>query len=60
MRLRHPDVRGLLTSAYHLSAPQIERAGIVAVGFLPEPYQLRELARYLRAELSVPARAASS
>lgn len=58
MRFRHPDVRVLLTSAYHLSARQIERADVGAVGFMPKPYQLRELVTYLRAKLADAPRSA--
>lgn len=59
MRFRHPDVRVLLTSAYHLSARQIERADVGAVGFMPKPYQLRELVTYLRAKLADAPRTAT-
>lgn len=58
MRFRHPEVLVLLTSAYHLSAQQLERADVGAIGFLPKPYQLRELAAYLRAKLGPNERAA--
>ncbi len=51
MRFRHPEVPILLTSAYHLSTRQIERADVGAVGFLPKPYELQELVRYLRDKL---------
>jgi DNA-binding response OmpR family regulator len=52
MRFRHPEVRVLLTSAYHLSARQIERAAVGAVGFMPKPYQLHELVAFLREKLA--------
>lgn len=53
MRFRHPDVRVLMTSAYHLSARQIERAGVGAIGFMPKPYHLRDLAAYIREKLEL-------
>jgi DNA-binding response OmpR family regulator len=51
IRFHHPQVRLVLTSAYHLSARQIERAGVGATAFLPKPYRLDELVRFLRREL---------
>ena len=51
MRFRHPDVLVVMTSAYHLSARQIERAGVGAVGFVPKPCELDQLAEYLRRKL---------
>jgi DNA-binding response OmpR family regulator len=41
----------ILTSAYHLSERQILRADCGAVGFVPKPYDLTELARFLRAKM---------
>ncbi|UJR80951.1 response regulator transcription factor [Sandaracinus amylolyticus] len=59
MRMRHPDVRVVLTSAYHLTERQIERAAVGAIGFVPKPYSMDELAGFLRAKLarrsSIPA-----
>jgi DNA-binding response OmpR family regulator len=52
VRERHPRVRVVLTSAYHLSEPQLVRADCGAVGFVPKPFDLTELARFLRAKLS--------
>ena len=54
VRTHRPDVQVLLTSAYHLSERQIERAGVGAVGFLPKPYHLDELVGFLRRKLSQP------
>lgn len=51
LRFRHPEVRIVLTSAYHLSQRQVERAGVGAVGFLPKPYDMTELAAFLRDKL---------
>jgi DNA-binding response OmpR family regulator len=52
LRDRHPSLRVLLTSAYHLSEPQLLRADCGAVGFVPKPADLTELARFVRAKLS--------
>jgi len=41
----------VLTSAYPLSQRQLERTECGAVGFIPKPYEIDEVARYLR-ELS--------
>jgi DNA-binding response OmpR family regulator len=52
-RLRdlNPDVRVVLTSAYHLSERQLTRADCGVVGFIPKPYVLSELAAFLRSKL---------
>ena len=49
-RLRRacPDVRVVLTSAYHLSERQVARADVGAIGFVPKPYHLDELVEFLR------------
>jgi DNA-binding response OmpR family regulator len=51
-QLRHafPSVRVVLSSAYHLSARQVERADCGAIGFVPKPYVLAELSSFLRAK----------
>ncbi len=54
VRTRHPHVRVVLTSAYHLSERQLERADCGVVGFVPKPYELGELASFLRAKLAPP------
>jgi DNA-binding response OmpR family regulator len=51
IRDRHPRVRVALTSAYHLSERQLLRADCGAVGFVPKPFDLTELARFLRSKL---------
>ncbi len=51
LRERFPEMRVVLTSAYHLSERQLLRADCGAVGFVPKPYDLSELARFLRAKL---------
>lgn len=42
----------VLTSAYHLSERQLLRADCGAVGFVPKPFDLTELAGFLRAKLA--------
>jgi CheY-like chemotaxis protein len=54
VRTRYPHVRVVLTSAYHLSERQLERADCGVVGFVPKPYELGELASFLRAKLAPP------
>lgn len=51
IRERHPQIRVVLTSAYHLSERQLSRADCGVVGFVPKPYVLSELATFLRAKL---------
>ena len=60
IRFRYPSVRVVLTSAYHLSERQIERAGVGAIAFVPKPYRLEELAWFLRDKLATPPSAASA
>ncbi len=50
MRRLFPHVRVVLSSAYHLSARQVERADCGAIGFVPKPYRLTELCSFLRAK----------
>jgi CheY-like chemotaxis protein len=59
MRSLFPGVRVVLSSAYHLSARQVERADCGAIGFVPKPYRLAELSSFLRAKTkpAVPASA---
>ncbi len=58
LAVSHPEVKLVLTSAYHLSERQIERAGVGAVGFVPKPYAFDDLTRFLRDRLTpAPARA---
>jgi DNA-binding response OmpR family regulator len=54
VRERHPETRVVLTSAYHLSERQLDRADCGAVGFVPKPFDLGELARFLRSKLEGP------
>jgi DNA-binding response OmpR family regulator len=52
VRERFPGLLVVLTSAYHLSERQLLRADCGAVGFVPKPFDLTELARFLRAKLA--------
>lgn len=52
-----PNIRVFLSSAYHLSARQMERADCGAAGFLPKPYKLSELGSELRGKASAVAQA---
>jgi DNA-binding response OmpR family regulator len=51
IRDRHPETRVVLMSAYHLSERQLVRADCGAVGFVPKPFDLTELARFLKSKL---------
>lgn len=53
IRQSFPTVRVVLSSAYHLSARQVERADCGAIGFVPKPYRLAELSSFLRAKAKV-------
>jgi DNA-binding response OmpR family regulator len=50
IRRTFPSVRVVISSAYHLSARQVERADCGAVGFVPKPYCLDDLCDFLRAK----------
>jgi DNA-binding NtrC family response regulator len=50
IRRLYPSVRVVLSSAYHLSARQVERADCGAIGFVPKPYKLAELCTFLRSK----------
>lgn len=60
LRFRYPATRVVLTSAYHLSERQIERAAVGAVAFLPKPYRLDDLSEFLREKFETPPTAASA
>lgn len=51
VREHFPQTRVVLTSAYHLSERQLVRADCGAVGFVPKPFDLSELARFLRTKM---------
>lgn len=52
LRELHPSCRVVLTSAYHLSERQLVQADCGAIAFVPKPYDIDELARFLRSKLS--------
>jgi DNA-binding response OmpR family regulator len=52
MRDQHPETRVVLMSAYHLSERQLYRADCGAVGFVPKPFDVAELATFLRTKLA--------
>jgi DNA-binding response OmpR family regulator len=52
VREHHVATRVVLTSAYHLSERQLVRADCGAVGFVPKPFDLSELARFIKAKLA--------
>jgi DNA-binding response OmpR family regulator len=52
VRERHPATRVVLMSAYHLSERQLARADCGAIGFVPKPLDLTELAAFLRAKMA--------
>src|SRR5262245_40695621 len=54
LRRRHPAMRVFLTSSYHLSERQLERADCDVSGFIPKPYDLQEVVSFLRRKLSGP------
>jgi DNA-binding response OmpR family regulator len=54
LRRDHPAMRVLLTSSYHLSERQLERADCGVSGFIPKPYDLREVVDFVRSKASGP------
>jgi len=54
LRDRYPAMRVLLTSSYHLSERQLERADCGVSGFIPKPYDLAEVVEFVRAKVSSP------
>ena len=52
LRFRCPGTKVVLTSAYHLSERQLERADVGAIGFVPKPYHIDELIAFLKARLA--------
>ncbi|MRG93116.1 response regulator [Polyangium spumosum] len=55
IRRAAPRARIILTSAYPLSQRQLERTECGASGFVPKPYELDEVSRYLRSKLTAAA-----
>lgn len=54
VRAAYPLTRVMLTSAYHLSARQLERVDCGVSGFIPKPYDVGEVVEFLRTKLSGP------
>ncbi len=50
----HPGLRVILTSAYHLSERQLERADCGVSGFIPKPYDVVEVVSFVRAKVAGP------
>ena len=50
----HPATRVFLTSAYHLSERQLERADCGVSGFIPKPYDIQEVVGFIRQKVSGP------
>jgi DNA-binding response OmpR family regulator len=54
IRTKHPGTRVFLTSAYHLSERQLERADAGISGFIPKPYDVAEVVEFVRTKASSP------
>jgi len=54
LKSTHPGMRVFLTSAYHLSERQLERADCGVSGFIPKPYDVTEVVAFLLAKVSSP------
>jgi DNA-binding response OmpR family regulator len=54
LRTRYPAMRVLLTSSYYLSERQLERADCGVSGFIPKPYELRDVVEFVRNKVSAP------
>lgn len=50
----YPGTRVVLTSSYHLSERQLARADCGVSGFIPKPYDLREVVDFIQAKVSAP------
>jgi DNA-binding NtrC family response regulator len=54
IKLAHPTLRVLLTSAYYLSERQLERADCGVSGFIPKPYDVVEVVSFIRRKVTGP------
>jgi CheY-like chemotaxis protein len=54
LKMLLPTMRVLLTSAYHLSERQLERADCGVSGFIPKPYDVTEVVSFIRLKASGP------
>lgn len=52
LKERHPNVRVVLTSAYHVSQRQLDLAGIGHAVFVGKPFTIEKLARVVRKRLT--------
>jgi CheY-like chemotaxis protein len=50
-RVLHPAIPVVLTSAYHLTERQLERADVGVVGFVPKPCSMDALAIFLTSKV---------
>lgn len=58
---RFPEIRIVLTGAYHLSERQLLRSDCGAMAFVPKPFEARAVAGFLRTKIpSVPSLPPSS
>ncbi len=51
LRKRFPDLRIMLTGAYHLNEHQLARAGCNAIAFVPKPCEPSVVAAFVRQKL---------
>lgn len=52
LRTLFPNIKVVLTSAYHLSERQLRQAECGVIGFVPKPFQIAELVEFLRSKAS--------
>lgn len=54
LKSTYPLMRILLTSSYHLSERQLERADCGVSGFIPKPYDVAEVVAFVRTKVTSP------
>lgn len=54
LKLSYPLMRMLLTSPYYLSERQLERADCGVSGFIPKPYEVGDVVRFIVQKVSGP------
>jgi DNA-binding NtrC family response regulator len=54
LKQAYPAMRMLLTSAYHLSERQLERADCGVSGFIPKPYDVMQVVSFVREKAAGP------
>jgi CheY-like chemotaxis protein len=52
LRTRFPNMRIVLTGAYHLSERQLTRAGCNAIAFVPKPCEAATVAAFVKQKVS--------